>query len=83
MGSGIMGGLATGAAVGVGMVAGEALAHHFMDDGHGTANAAPVSGGWTDTSSNNMGGNDFGITDNSSWGDNSSIASSDDSSDWG
>ncbi|MFA6921460.1 MAG: tetratricopeptide repeat protein [Gallionella sp.] len=80
MGSGIMGGLATGAAVGVGMVAGEALAHHFMDGGH----SAPVADAWADSSmpSNNMGGADFGIADNSSWDDSSNIASSSDS-DWG
>ncbi len=76
MGSGIMGGLATGAAVGVGMVAGEALAHHFMDGGHSEAgNVAPVADSWG-SSSNNMGGSDFGIADNSSWEDNSSIADS-------
>jgi hypothetical protein len=73
IGSGIMGGLATGAAVGVGMVAGEALAHHFMDGGRSdTGNMAPVtsSGG---TSSDNMGGADFGIADNSSWDDNAGL----------
>jgi hypothetical protein len=74
MGSGIMGGLATGAAVGVGMVAGEALAHHFMDGGRSDlANAAPVADSWGG-SADNMGGADFGIADNSSWGDNSNIA---------
>lgn len=89
MGSGIMGGLATGAAVGVGMVAGEALAHHFMDGGRGEAsNAAPVADSWGNSSgnaSNNMGGADFGIADNSSWSDSSSVADSSDSSgsDWG
>jgi hypothetical protein len=86
IGSGIMGGLATGAAVGAGMVAGEALVHHFMDGGHNaTGSVAPVTDTWG-SSSNDMGGSDFGIADNSSWNDNSSIA--DDSSgvsgsDWG
>ncbi|MGO8754882.1 MAG: tetratricopeptide repeat protein [Gallionellaceae bacterium] len=76
IGSGIMGGLATGAAVGVGMVAGEALAHHFMDGGHSDAgNVAPVADTWG-SSSDNMGGSDFGIADNSSWSDNSSFADS-------
>lgn len=86
IGSGIMGGLATGAAVGVGMVAGEALAHHFMDGGHNaTSSATPVADTWGNNS-NDMGGSDFGIADNSSWTDNSSIAdnSSDgNGSDWG
>ena len=84
MGSGIMGGLATGAAVGVGMVAGEALAHHFMDGGRSdTGNVAPVADSWGN-SSNNMGGSDFGIADNSSWSDSSSVAdNSSGGGDWG
>jgi tetratricopeptide (TPR) repeat protein len=83
IGSGIMGGLATGAAVGVGMVAGEALAHHFMDGGRpDSGNVAPVADSWGN-SSDNMGGNDFGIADTSSWSDNSSVAdSSSGGSDW-
>lgn len=83
MSSGIMGGLATGAAVGVGMVAGEALAHHFMDGSSAGSGVAPLADSWSD-SSNNMGGADFGIADNSSWDDSSNIADSGDSgSDWG
>jgi hypothetical protein len=83
MGSGIMGGLATGAAVGVGMVAGEALAHHFMDGGRSdVGNAAPVADSWG-SSSNNMGGSDFGIADNSSWSDSSNVADSGGGGDWG
>jgi hypothetical protein len=79
-GSGIMGGLATGAAVGVGMVAGEALAHRFMDGNHSgtnTAAAAPATDSWN-TSSNDTGGTDFGIADNSSWDDNARIAENED-----
>ena len=85
IGSGIMGGLATGAAVGVGMVAGEALAHRFMDGGHSeAANVAPVADSRGSSSSNDMGGADFGIADNSSWDDNTSVAdSSDGGGDWG
>lgn len=77
IGSGIMGGLATGAAVGVGMVAGEALAHHFMDGGNSNPGnmAQPVSDSWS-PASDNMGGSDFGIADNSSWSDSSNIADS-------
>lgn len=81
IGSGIMGGLATGVAVGVGMVAGEALTHHFMDGGHdGSSNVAPATDTWGNNS-NDLGGTDFGIADNSSWSDSSSIA--DNSSDVG
>jgi len=82
MGSGIMGGLATGAAVGVGMVAGEALAHHFMDGGRNEAgNVAPVADTWGN-SSDNMGGADFGIADNSSWSDSTNVADSGGGGDW-
>lgn len=78
MGSGILSGLATGAAVGAGMVAGEELAHHFMDGNQSSGNT-PVSDSWNSTP-DNMGGQDFGIADNSSWSDNSSFA---DNSDFG
>ncbi len=72
MGSGIMGGLATGAALGAGMVAGEAMMHHFTDgDGtthsNGVISDANAGDSWTDT--NDMGGNDFGVTDSGSWDD--------------
>jgi hypothetical protein len=72
MGSRIMGGLATGAAVGAGIVAGEAIARQFTHDDSRNANAA-TSGGdsWSNNSpapSNyDMGGNDFGVSDSSSW----------------
>lgn len=72
MGSGIMGGLATGAALGAGMVAGEALMHHFTDgDGNahnnGMISDANAADSW-DTA-NDMGGADFGVTDSGSWDD--------------
>jgi hypothetical protein len=82
MGSGILGGLATGAAVGAGIVAGEALMHHVLD-GNGQPVAAPLSSGDWDNNPErtyDMGGNDFGITDDSSWDDSSSAGSNDD--DW-
>jgi hypothetical protein len=82
IGSGIVGGLATGAAVGAGIVAGEALANRFMEGGHTEHLAAehldttPPINDWDD----NMGGNDFGLNDSSSWDDGG--ASSDIGSDW-
>jgi hypothetical protein len=82
LGSGIMGGLATGAALGAGMVAGEALMHHFTDGGNnnGLINDAHAgNNGAQDINhlaQDDMGGNDFGIADNSSW-DDSSIGSDD------
>lgn len=68
MGSRIMGGLATGAAVGAGIVAGEALMHHFTDGSSGNANANPLpNDNWAPAPNNDMGGNDFGMNDSSSW----------------
>lgn len=87
LGSTLMSGLATGAALGAGMVAGEALAHHFMDGNasSGAGNSAPLADSWG-ASSNDMGGNDFGIADNSSsWDDSSGLADNMDigGDDWG
>ncbi len=61
-GSGIMGTLATGAALGAGMVAGEALAHRLVDGPErGMAPGAdPMLNG-------DMGGQDFGVSDAGSW----------------
>lgn len=75
LGSGIVSGLATGAAIGAGMVAGEALAHHFMGGNTAAPHpAAPAADSWGNAS-DDMGGNDFGIADNSSsWDDSSSVA---------
>lgn len=80
MGSGILGGLATGAALGAGMVAGQALAHRFTDSGqsgHEGANrtdggsASGLTGATfqndTPPSGYDMGGSDFGVTDSGSW----------------
>ena len=75
MGAQIMGGLATGAAVGAGMVAGEALMHHFMDGRKtNTANEQSFSSfddipSLPGTPLDDLGGNDFGIADNASWDD--------------
>lgn len=85
IGSSIMGGLATGAALGAGMVAGEALMHHFTDGGRTAAPVLPTQTAFNDNQTNNwdlrnddMGGNDFGISDSASW---DSGGGSDDS--WG
>jgi hypothetical protein len=72
LGSGILGGLATGAAVGAGLVAGEALAHRFTE-GHQPDGAGilPIPGNQQYDVPNDMGGNDFGVSDGGSWDDNS------------
>jgi hypothetical protein len=84
MGSGIMGNLATGAALGAGLAAGEALVHHFIDgDKNNVIPEAPHgdSSPWNravDTGdTDDMGGSDFGIEDNSSWDDDGAGDSSD------
>lgn len=77
IGSGIASGLATGAAAGVGIVAGEALMHHFMDD---SSNGNVPNSSFTNNSvqpSNTMEDTDFGVTDSSSW-DNDSLGDSSD-----
>jgi uncharacterized protein len=69
VGSGIAGGLASGLAVGAGVVAGEELAHHFLDGGRGGGVIPPAEAG---ESGNNgdMGGSDFGVNDpGSGWDD--------------
>ncbi len=85
MGSGIVSGLATGAALGTEMVAGEELAHHFLDGNSGSTNAMPqpqpMDTAW-DTQADNMGGNDFGIAGNTSWDDNSGFADISGGDDW-
>jgi hypothetical protein len=85
IGSGIVGGLATGAAVGAGIVAGEVLMHRMLDDNHPNDNHLNTGNYVPDTNQHptdnfDMGGNDFGVTDNSSWDDSSS--DNNDSSDW-
>lgn len=71
IGSGIVGGLATGAAMGAGIVAGEAVAHHFLDGDNAQAAGNPVQPAQF-TQNDDMGGNDFGLTDNSGWDDGGS-----------
>ena len=77
MGGRIMGGLATGAALGAGLVAGEAIARQFTGGHENSGNAANDQGRndivYDDPAqSNDMGGNDFGVSggwDDSGGGD--------------
>jgi len=68
LGSSIVGGLATGAAVGAGMVAGEALAHEFLGnherDRFAADNAQP---GGSRLAFDDAGGADFGVGGADSW----------------
>ncbi len=68
-GSGLMGSLATGAALGAGMIAGEVLAHKLFDSSG--REIQPGSGGHQANSGEgnyDMGGQDFGVSGND-WGD--------------
>jgi hypothetical protein len=72
MGSGIAGGLASGLAVGAGVVAGEELAHHFLDGGERSSGGVipPAEAGDSNSSNSDMGGSDFGLNDpGSGWDD--------------
>lgn len=76
IGGGIVSGLATGAAVGAGIVAGEALMHHFTDGSNSTTNENINHDNASSVQSSpqpqyDMGGSDFGMTDSSSWDDDS------------
>jgi len=74
IGSGIAGGLASGLAVGAGVVAGEELAHHFLDGGSREGGVTPVveNNDWQQPSNNSdMGGSDFGVNDGGGWDDSS------------
>ena len=72
-GSGLMGSLATGAALGAGMVAGQALASHLMGGEHGnrdsSGNIQPAQVGRDNT--------DFGVRDVSTWEDSGNTGNSD------
>ena len=69
IGSSVAGGLAGGLAAGAGIVAGEELAHHFLDGGQHPV--APPPGDENQNVNGDMGGNDFGVNDPCSWDDSS------------
>lgn len=79
VGSRLMGGLATGAAVGAGMVAGEALMHRFMNGNQDSFRPLQNDFGLStpDAGFDDMGGTDFGVADTSSWDDSGSIGDTD------
>jgi hypothetical protein len=74
IGSNIAGGLAGGLAAGAGIVAGEELAHHFLDGNRQQVVPPPAGddGSWGSGNPNpDMGGSDFGVNDPGSWDDSS------------
>ncbi len=70
IGSNIAGGLAGGLAAGAGIVAGEELAHHFLD-GNQRPVLPPAEEDQWNSSNSDMGGNDFGVNNPGSWDDGS------------
>jgi uncharacterized protein len=69
IGSTVAGGLAGGLAAGAGLVAGEALAHRFLEGGQPSAPPLPAE---DDGANKDMGGADFGVNDPGSWDDGGS-----------
>jgi uncharacterized protein len=71
IGSSVAGGLAGGLAAGAGIVAGEELAHHFLDGGQSQGGVVPPAnaGEWNNAPNSDMGGTDFGVNDPGSWDD--------------
>jgi hypothetical protein len=86
IGSSIGGGLASGLAVGAGVVAGEELAHHFLDGGRESnvipPAAAAENSDWQQPSNSDMGGSDFGVNDPGSWDDSSGGGGGGGGDDW-
>ncbi len=72
IGSSIAGGLAGGLAAGAGIVAGEELAHHFLDGGQRQPPVLPPADDDARNANSGMGGQDFGVNDPGSWDDGSS-----------
>jgi hypothetical protein len=55
--------------VGAGVVAGEELAHHFLDGNREGGTVVPPGGDYPANPNGDMGGNDFGVNDGGSWDD--------------
>jgi len=73
-GSGIMGNVASGLALGAGVAAGEELVEHMMGGSSnqgGGGFVPPAEAGPAPDPNANMGGNDFGLNDPGSWDDGS------------
>jgi hypothetical protein len=73
LGSSLLGGLATGAAVGAGVVAGEMLMHKVLDGGHRADSLVPPASAAQplelpfEDPTYDAGGQDFGVADSGSW----------------
>jgi hypothetical protein len=70
IGTGVVGGLASGLGAGVGIVAGEELARHFLDPGRREDTTPVASDPVIVPRDDDLGGQNFGVSDGSSWDDN-------------
>jgi hypothetical protein len=86
LGGKVMGGLATGLAVGAGVMAaqaiGKSLMGHDTPPAHQPDNLANNNGFEPLASNNDLGGQNFGVNDAGSWDDGDALASSGDGGDW-
>ena len=87
IGSRVMGGLATGLAVGAGVMAAEAIGKSLMGHerppAHQPDNLASNNGSESIGGNNDLGGENFGVNDTTTWDDGNAIGSSvDGGGDW-
>jgi hypothetical protein len=86
LGGKVMGGLATGLAVGAGVMAAQAIGKSLMGNdqhpAHQPDNLANNSGYEPFSGNNDLGGQNFGVNDSGSWDDGGALASSDGGGDW-
>ena len=86
LGGKVMGGLATGLAVGAGVMAAQAIGKNLMGNNDHPASppdSAANNGNESLASNNDLGGQNFGVNDAGSWDDGDALASSDDGGgDW-
>ena len=85
LGGRVMGGLATGLAVGAGVMAAQAIGKSLMgSEEHATRHPDNLAGNHYEPlpGNNDLGGQNFGVNDASSWDDGSATASGGDGGDW-
>jgi uncharacterized protein len=78
IGPNIAGGLAGGLAAGAGIVAGEEIARHLLDSGEHEGNSPPMSEIAQEHDRGSLGGEDFGVSNASSWNDEDQASGGDD-----
>jgi hypothetical protein len=84
LGGKVMGGLATGLAVGAGVMAAQAIGKSLFGQEEHAGHLADNQGQAPTANNYDLGGQDFGVNDTSSWDDASSLASGggSDGGDW-